>query len=100
VRFTGPVDTVVPARLAGHVEAVLREGLSNALRHAVATRIDVLVSADEVLSIQISDDGVGISPGAVPSGLANLARRAEQNDGTFTVSGEGGGTTITWTVPL
>jgi signal transduction histidine kinase len=100
VRFTGPVDTVVPARLAGHVEAVLREGLSNALRHAVATRIDVLVSADEVLSIQISDDGVGISPGAVPSGLANLARRAEQNDGTFTVSGEDGGTTITWTVPL
>jgi signal transduction histidine kinase len=100
VRFTGPVDTVVPARLTGHVEAVLREGLSNALRHAGADRIDVLVSADEVLSIQISDNGVGISPDVVPSGLANLARRAEQNDGTFAVSGEGGGTTITWTVPL
>lgn len=101
VRFAGPVDTLVPARLDGHIEAVLREGISNALRHSRADRIDVLVSADEVLSISITDNGVGIGATVTHSGLSNLARRAEQNDGTFAISDTpGGGTTITWTVPL
>jgi signal transduction histidine kinase len=101
VRFAGPVDTLVPSRLDGHIEAVLREGISNALRHSMADWIDVLVSADEVLSISITDNGTGIGAAVTHSGLNNLARRAEQNDGTFTISDTvGGGTAITWTVPL
>lgn len=101
VTFAGPVDTVVPDRLLGDIEAVLREGVSNAMRHAKADRIDVFVGADEVLSISITDDGVGVPPEAVHSGLNNLTLRAERNDGTFTIAAEpGGGTTITWTVPL
>ena len=105
VQFTGPVDTVVPDRLGPHIDAVLREGLSNALRHADAEHITVSVSADDVLTVEISDDGKGIGSDVAYRGLQNLTRRAEENDGTFDIEtrlgrGAGSGTTLTWSVPL
>ncbi|MFZ2242127.1 MAG: GAF domain-containing protein [Gordonia amarae] len=107
VTFDGPVDTVVPEALGPHIDAVLREGLSNALRHADADRISVLVSADEdVLKVEITDDGKGIDTNVTYRGLENLTTRADECDGTFTIDttpqrpGRAGGTTLTWTVPL
>ncbi|GAC49863.1 GAF domain-containing sensor histidine kinase [Gordonia aichiensis] len=107
VQFDGPVDTVVPDALGPHIDAVLREGLSNALRHAHAEHISVSVSADDVLSVEITDDGVGIGTDVTYRGLENLTRRAEECDGTFTVvtnprvaAGRSSGTTLTWSVPL
>ncbi|MGC4932625.1 GAF domain-containing protein [Gordonia sp. DT30] len=107
VRFVGPVDTIVPDVLGPHIDAVLREGLSNALRHSGAEHISVSVSADDVLSVEISDDGVGIDATVTYRGLDNLTRRAEECDGVFDIDtsprhrdGRGGGTTLTWSVPL
>ncbi|MCH5642408.1 MULTISPECIES: GAF domain-containing sensor histidine kinase [unclassified Gordonia (in: high G+C Gram-positive bacteria)] len=106
VSFDGPVDTVVPESLGPHIDAVLREGLSNALRHAHAEHIGVSVSADDVLTVEITDDGVGIGTDVTYRGLDNLTRRAEECDGTFTVvttprhGKHSGGTTLTWSVPL
>ena len=106
VQFVGPVDTVVPDTLGPHIDAVLREGLSNALRHSGAEHISVSVSADDVLRVEISDDGVGIDKSVTYRGLANLTRRAEECDGTFDIDTRGGtshghgGTTLTWSVPL
>ncbi|GAB88818.1 GAF domain-containing sensor histidine kinase [Gordonia rhizosphera] len=107
VQFAGPVDTVVPESLGPHIDAVLREGLSNALRHADAEHIDVSVRADDgVLSVEISDDGVGIGSDVTYRGLDNLTRRAEECDGVFNVvtsprgKRHAGGTTLTWSVPL
>ncbi|RZL63269.1 MAG: histidine kinase, partial [Rhodococcus sp. (in: high G+C Gram-positive bacteria)] len=53
VTFEGTIDSSVPARLAPHAEAVVREGLSNALRHAHANAIDVTIRATEDLVISI-----------------------------------------------
>lgn len=101
VTFVGPVDTLVPHALAPHVEAVLREGLSNALRHSGATGIGVRVVADDVLSVQISDNGTGIPTDVSYRGLDNLMRRADDCDGNFTVdTTQGEGTTLIWEVPL
>lgn len=101
VAFVGPVDTLVPKRLAPHIEAVLREGLSNALRHSGGDRIGVRIVADDVLTVEISDNGAGIPPHATYRGLNNLTRRAEECDGNFTVeSRPGAGTMLVWEVPL
>lgn len=101
VTFLGPVDTLVPDALAPHIEAVLREGISNALRHSGAERIGVRIVADDVVTVEVTDDGTGIPPTAVHSGLANLTRRADGCDGNFTVeSSATDGTTLTWTAPL
>lgn len=101
VQFAGPIDTLVPAAIAPHAEAVLREGLSNARRHADATSLAVRVSADQDLTIVIEDDGVGMTGAEPRSGLANLEKRAAVCGGHCEARPRrGGGTTLTWRVPL
>ncbi len=111
VRFTGPIDVVVPDRVVDDLLAVTREALTNVARHARATRVEIEVTADAgALSLQVVDDGVGVGQPTRRSGLANLAQRAERNGGSFTVgtaSGEsltavpdGEGTRLRWTIPL
>ncbi|MFE2531819.1 GAF domain-containing protein [Streptomyces sp. NPDC059371] len=108
--FTGPVDTKVGELTAKNLIAALREALSNAFRHAGASRIEVSVDADVLLPdgrpgvrLAVADDGVGIPEGGRRSGLKNLKRRAESLGGASWYGpgiGEGGGgTTVVWQVP-
>ncbi|MEN3533586.1 GAF domain-containing protein [Microbispora sp. ZYX-F-249] len=98
----GRLDNDVPAEVAEHLLAVLREALSNLVRHARATRADVAVHAgDRRLTLVVEDNGVGIPAEGRRSGLRNLADRAEQLGGAFTLgSPEAGGTRLEWSVPL
>jgi signal transduction histidine kinase len=100
--FKGPVDTLVPTSIAVHLLAVLREGLSNAARHASPTSVTVSLTADpERVSLVVEDDGKGIPADGRRSGLANLDARATDQGGTFTVARrEQGGTRLVWAAPL
>ncbi|RMI27851.1 sensor histidine kinase [Nocardia stercoris] len=107
LRIGGPLS-IVGVDLAEHAEAVVREAVSNAVRHAQATAIEVEISVGNDLVITVTDDGIGI-PGEIDaSGLANLAQRAETCDGRFTVApgppaGDGrrrSGTRLTWSAAL
>ncbi|MFI9816326.1 sensor histidine kinase [Saccharothrix variisporea] len=101
VRMTGTVDNSVPDDLAEDVEAVVREAVSNAVRHARATTLTVTVEAAEQLTITVLDDGVGIPDRIARSGLRNLEHRATRRGGTSSaVPVPGGGTRLTWQVPL
>jgi len=101
VRFEGPVDALVPSTTTGHLVAVLRESLSNAARHARATRVHVSLRVGEDLVLTVVDDGAGIPTDAPRSGLANLERRASELGGSFEVlPGRAGGTALRWRVPL
>jgi signal transduction histidine kinase len=53
-----------------------------------------------VACVVVTDDGRGLPPIAVRSGLANLADRAERRGGQLTISTGGSGTEVTWCVPL
>jgi signal transduction histidine kinase len=100
VQFIGPLS-VVDAELADHAEAVVREAVSNALRHAAATALSIRVVVDDDLSIEVSDNGRGIASPVSESGLRNLRERAEGIGGEFTIAGSpGGGTTLRWSAPL
>ncbi|MCQ4118064.1 sensor histidine kinase [Rhodococcus tibetensis] len=99
VQFAGAIDTLVPNRIHQHAEAVLREALSNALRHARPTTIDICIAVEDELTITVEDDGIGITAGD-RSGLANLDRRAELCGGTCTVDSGASGTLVTWQVPI
>jgi len=101
VRMSGAVDTLVPPEIAPHAEAALREGLSNALRHAHAKHIVVTIEAAHDLIIDVLDDGVGVPETLARSGLANIENRASTFGGTLTVvPGQDGGTRYTWKVPI
>ncbi|WP_069173974.1 GAF domain-containing sensor histidine kinase [Streptomyces griseus] len=102
LRVEGLADTRVPAATADHAVAVLAEALSNTARHARADRVDVHLSVTpDRLTLTVTDDGVGIPVGAVFSGLHNIEERARAAGGTLEREvPEGGGTRLTWSVPL
>ena len=102
VGFEGAVDTLVAHDLATQVPIVVREALSNVVRHAHARSVEIVVAAGEDLTVTVADDGVGIP--AEPSGghgLANLAARAEEQGGELDVRWRRPtGTLLRWRVPL
>lgn len=128
VTFAGAVDARVTESVAQALIAALREALSNTLRHAHASRVDVTVDAAAKLRdgtaavrLTVADNGIGIAEDGRRSGLDNLARRAKRlggqvvwgpsppsapQDGAAAVRpGPGpvpcpGGTVLTWEVPL
>ncbi|MFF0368904.1 GAF domain-containing protein [Micromonospora sp. NPDC005087] len=102
LELTGPVDSAVPDAVRPDLTAVLREGLSNAVRHAQATQVTVGVRVDaRHVTVTVTDDGVGCDPAAARGGLINLSERAERHGGTFTVRPvEPHGTEVSWSVPL
>ena len=102
LRMEGQLDNQVGTEIAGHLLAVLREALSNVVRHAKSTKIDVLIEvAGGNLTLVVQDNGVGISTEGRRSGLRNLQERATQLGGSFEISSpEKGGTRLSWGVPL
>lgn len=102
VRFSGPVDSSIDPSLADELSAVLREGLSNAARHAQARSVDVSLEVSaSVACLEVSDDGIGLGEVTRRSGLDNLTQRAAARDGSMTVaSSPDGGTRLRWQVPL
>ncbi|WP_412180309.1 GAF domain-containing protein [Streptomyces yangpuensis] len=98
----GLLDTDVPAQVAEHVVAALTEMLSNAARHAHATRVEVSLQAtsDEVI-LTVTDNGRGIPAEGRRSGLRNLEERAQSLCGTLDIARpDEGGSRLVWRAPL
>ncbi|USX54481.1 GAF domain-containing protein [Lentzea sp. HUAS12] len=101
VRMSGTIDNLVPDHIGEHAEAVVRELVSNALRHSRATELTLTVEAGDALVISMVDNGVGLPPSVARSGLLNLEQRAAGYGGSCTAANEpGGGARVTWQVPL
>jgi signal transduction histidine kinase len=99
----GPVDSAVPDEVRPELLAVLRETLSNVVRHARATSVSVSVSiVDGQLALAVEDNGIGFDgPPDERSGLANIRQRAEKRGGTVTITpGPDRGTRVAWSVRL
>jgi signal transduction histidine kinase len=101
LRMTGRLDESYLAEAGEHLLGVLREALSNAARHAHATRVEVAVDCTAELSLTVRDNGIGMPDTGRRSGLANLAERAQQLGGALNVGqADGGGLELRWCVPL
>ncbi|MGH1488694.1 MAG: sensor histidine kinase [Acidimicrobiales bacterium] len=73
---------------------VVREAVTNVVRHAQATRCQITltptdVSAGERVLLRISDDGVGLGSSRPGNGLAGLQERVEANGATLRVTSGG-----------
>jgi signal transduction histidine kinase len=81
---------------------VASEALSNAMKHAQASRVEISLAAkDGSLLLSVRDDGVGGADPARGSGLAGLADRVEALGGSIHIhSPAGAGTHITVDLPL
>ena len=100
IRISGPLE-VIPPNLAEHAEAVVREAVSNVVRHAGAHQVTITISVDDDLVINVTDDGIGIPDTIARSGLHNLAHRATASGGSCTLQQPAdGGTRLVWSAPL
>ncbi|TPG37449.1 sensor histidine kinase [Mycolicibacterium hodleri] len=99
VQVVGPLS-VVESVLADHAEAVMREAVSNAMRHSGATALAITVTVDDELSIEVTDDGHGIVGNSSGNGLRNMRDRAREAGGELTLGSARGGTALRWSAPL
>jgi signal transduction histidine kinase len=88
-----PVSPVVPAHLQGTVYRVVRESLTNVLRHAGPTRALVRVANDPcAFVLEVADRGTGWTGAADGRGLAGMRAGVTGAGGLFAAGPrEGGG---------
>ena len=100
LQFDGAIETM-DARIADHLVPVVREALSNVAHHAVAGHVRVSVSVTDDVTLTVSDDGIGVPAEVLGGrGLTNMAARARDLGGDFTISPQpSGGSLLTWRVP-
>ena len=82
---------------------LIAEALTNAVKHARATRVEVSMNCDGLtLLLEIRDDGIGAASMATAGfGLNGMADRASGLGGRLTiVSPEGGGTSVRAAIPV
>jgi len=86
-----------PVELAAYY--VVSEALTNTVKHAHASVIDVQAAAgDGVLRVDVRDDGRGGADPTGGSGLVGLTDRVEALDGRLTFNSPSGGGTALWVV--
>jgi signal transduction histidine kinase len=88
----------LPERPSAAIETVIyfvaSEAVTNTIKHAAATRIDIEAERDgDSVRVRITDDGTG-GARASGGGLSGLARRVAAADGEFTVDSPPGGPTV------
>jgi signal transduction histidine kinase len=107
VRFVGGCVPRLTDERQQAVYRIAQEAMHNALRHASAARVTVdLVSRNDFVLLEVSDDGRGFDPLAAGGasrrlGLSSMHDRACSVGGTLAVTSRpGGGTTVRLEVPL
>jgi signal transduction histidine kinase len=104
LRLGHGLDGTVGPDASEYLLTALREALSNAARHAKATKVEVSVEVDpaDQLVLRVTDNGTGVPAGVHRSGLRNLAQRAGILGGVLELGPAGppgGGTALVWRVP-
>jgi signal transduction histidine kinase len=96
-------------RLHAEVETavyrIVQEALTNAVKHAGANHVSVVVTRKSTtVHVVIEDDGSGFDPGAVSTGglgLLGMRERVELLDGTFEIdTSPRAGTTLIVELPV
>ena len=109
VRLERRVDveaaTLIPPEWATEVVNIVREAISNSLRHGRPRVITVRIQrGDAAVALAVQDDGSGFTPASAATqghGLANMQARAAALGGTLQVSSSPGkGTRISLTLPV
>lgn len=105
VHVDGPVDSRIDGEFAVEVLGVVRELVSNAVRHAHATELLIAIVLDQdLVRCTVSDNGIGrldLDSPRAGRGLANLGERARRHGGTFELLDRpSGGLDASWTARL
>ena len=100
VQFDGPVGAIA-AGIADELVPVLREALSNVARHAQARSARVSITADDNVTLTVSDDGIGVPDEVIGGrGMGNMVERARALGGDCSITRQpSGGSLLRWHIP-
>ncbi len=85
-------DAAVPQRLAVAIYRIVQEALTNVMRHAKASEVEISLAMDAAsgcLQLSVADDGIGlgsVSEGDLPTGgigMTGIRERVLANQGTL-----------------
>ncbi len=105
ISFTGKIpDLRLNNTQRRNLYLVTRESLNNALKHAKATKISLVVESGlKAICFTVSDNGKGL-PANVPrpgnNGITNMKRRMQEIGGTIEWMSDKTGTTVTFCIFL
>ena len=97
VQVSATSAVTLPLELREHLYQIVRECVTNSLKHAHATEIAVAVSVNPVgIQASVEDNGIGLDPAVQSSGigLESLSLRAGVLHGELTVGSRPGGGTV------
>jgi signal transduction histidine kinase len=104
VSVTAPANPLPPLSAAVEVAAyrIALEAMTNAARHAHARHCEIQIALHDALCLEISDDGIGITPKhPIGVGLTSMTERAAELGGTCVIEpGTSGGTHVMARLPL
>ncbi|WP_040390623.1 sensor histidine kinase [Catelliglobosispora koreensis] len=91
----------LPATVGQAIYRLVQESLTNAVRHAQATRVSVrLENSGTVAIAEVTDDGVG-TPGLPGAGITGMKERVSALGGSFTAGpASGGGYAVRAEIPV
>lgn len=101
-----PAEIIVNTMLSTAVFRIFQEALTNVVRHAQATHVQVVLTKDaDTLMLDVRDNGIGITTAQIANpksfGLIGIRERVQFLGGQVTFQGSPNeGTTVTVTVPL
>lgn len=99
---TGDLDSTDDA-LQQELYAITQEMLSNTLKHADASQIEISIDVHDTVDFRFSDDGKGFDSNKQSDGigLANIRQRAEKLNASFTLeTSPGNGTLYYLSIPI
>ena len=103
IRIEAP-EPLLPLPAAVEVAAyhIAQEALANVARHASARHCTVVLAVSDVLTLTVTDDGMGIPAARTAGvGLSSMRERTAELGGTLALeTAMGGGTTVRATLPL
>lgn len=101
VETIGPVESVVPDMAAEQLAAVLKEILSNVVRHSHAGEVAIELDVTDDIVLTVTDDGLGLDPDQpFGNGLRNMRHRAQNLGGRCEfLEPSHGGLQVRWSVP-
>lgn len=90
----------LPTAVMTYLYRFVQEGLTNALKHGGATRIDIVVNNDEPLVLEIADNGTAPDEVIDGYGLRTLREQAVELGGSVTAGAGRHGFTVRVEVPV
>jgi signal transduction histidine kinase len=96
-------DAIIPPNIGHAIRSIIREAVSNVIRHAEASQASVDIGLEkEVIRIKVRDNGRGfdLSKTTQGSGLSNIRTRLDLLNATFDLQSSQKGTLLEAHIPL